>query len=326
MRVLIVKLSSLGDVVHAMPVVHDIRRAHPDAAIDWVVEPAFAPMVGRVDGIARVIPCPLRRFRKQWWKPAMRAEWMDFREAIAAYPYDAILDVQGLTKSAVIARMARGVRFGLGNRTDGSAWERPARWLVDHPVAVAPRIHVVERSRVLAARALDHGHEGAPVFGLKALPCAATRVGPVVAFVHGTTRADKEWPEADWIALARRFAAEGWQVALPRSGARETLRAERIAHAVGEACTVWPELPLDRLIDRLATTDGVIGVDSGLSHVAVALDLPHVQVYTLPTSWRTGPLASSRQRAIEGRPSPAVAAVWDAWRDTGALAEVRRVA
>lgn len=121
MRVLIVKLSSLGDVIHAAPVVHDIHRAFPDATIDWVVEPAFAPLVRRIDGMHEVIECALRRWTRTWRTPAARAEWRLFRTRLRRDYYDAVIDLQGLTKSAIIARLARGVSYGLTNRTEDQA-------------------------------------------------------------------------------------------------------------------------------------------------------------------------------------------------------------
>ncbi|HEX3138431.1 MAG TPA: glycosyltransferase family 9 protein, partial [Rhizobacter sp.] len=147
MRVLIVKLSSLGDVVHAMPVVHDIQSVYSNARIDWVVEPAFAPLVRRVQGIDEAIECAQRRWRKKWWTSAVRAEWSDFRTRLKTQRYDAVIDLQGLTKSALVARMANGPSFGLANRTEGSGYERPARWLVDQAIAIEPHIHAVDRSR-----------------------------------------------------------------------------------------------------------------------------------------------------------------------------------
>lgn len=318
--VLIVKLSSLGDVVHAMPVVHDIRRAHPGISIDWVVEAGYAPMVQKVDGVRHVIECSLRRWRKAWWKGAAREEWRSFRRALAFIEYDAILDLQGLTKSAVVARLARGPRFGLANRTDGSSYERPARWLVDHPIYVEPKIHVVSRSRVLAAEALGYVFtQDTPTFGLQSRadsPSAASV--KVVVLVHGTSRTDKLWPEASWVELGRLLVGRGWRVALPHAGRDEHERARRLAAAIGpHACEVWAPIEIGEVVDRLARADGVIGVDSGLSHIAVALALPHVQIYSVPTSWRTGPQSINgpvTQVSVEGRP-PSVKAVWDAWCD-----------
>ncbi len=321
LRVLIVKLSSLGDVVHAMPVVHDIRKAHPQALIDWVVEPGFAPLVRRVDGVHAVIECALRRWSKAWWTSAVRTEWRAFRAQLQQTRYDSVIDLQGLTKSALIARLARlspsGLRYGLANRTEGSSHEPPARWLVDRAIRIEPRIHALDRSRVLASKALGHRADGPPVFGVRAHAVAPDRP-PTLVLVHGTSRDDKLWPEADWIALGRRALAEGWQIALPHAGEVERARAVRIAAALGsDAVQVWPAMGLDALVDRLGAAQGVIGVDSGLSHIAVALDLPHVQLYNWPTAWRTGPLAAHGHRhqvAVEAQPTPTLDAVWRAWQ------------
>jgi len=320
-RVLLVKLSSLGDVVHAMPVVHDIRSAYPGAQIDWVVEPGFAPLVRRVDGVHRAIECALRRWRIAWWTATARREWRAFREALTAERYDAVIDLQGLTKSAVIARLAHGVSHGLANRTEGASFELPARWLVDHAINISPHTHALDRSRLLAAQALGYTLQGPPQFGLRA---SGQRLAlRTLVFVHGTSRDDKLWPEANWVALGRQLLAQGWRLALPQGSAAERLRAERIAAALGAGCEVWPAMDLAALTDRLAATHGVIGVDSGLSHIAVALGLPHVQIYNFPTAWRTGPQPAHGHRhqvSVQGQPIPEVAAVWNAWQQVQALA------
>ena len=319
MRVLIVKLSSLGDVVHAMPVVHDIRAAHPEALIDWVVEPGFAALVRRVDGVQEVIECALRRWSRAWWTRAVRAEWRAFKARLRVQRYDAVLDLQGLTKSALIARLAHrtadGASYGLANRTDGAGHEPPARWLVDRAIRIEPHIHALDRSRVLAAKALGYTADGPPQFGLRA-NAQPTGGAPTLVLVHGSSRDDKLWPEASWIELARRAIGQGWRIALPHAGADELERARRIAGALGDAAQVWPAMPLDALVDRLGATQGVIGVDSGLSHIAVALNLPHVQIYNWPTAWRTGPQLAHGHRhqvSVEAQPTPSIDAVWNAW-------------
>lgn len=313
-----------------MPVVHDILRAVPQATVDWVVEPAFAPLVRRVAGVRDAIECPLRRWSRGWWRPAVWAEVRAFATRLRATRYDAIIDLQGLTKSALVARLARGRRYGLANRTDGASHEPPARWLVDQAIRIEPRTHALDRSRLLAARALGHPVEGPPVFGLQARPApdvaAAPPHAPLLVLVHGTSRADKLWPEADWVAFGRRALAAGWRLALPQAGAEEAARAARIAAALGGAAEVWPAMDLDALVDRFGAAQGVVGVDSGLSHVAVALDLPHVQIYNFPTAWRTGPQPAHghhHQVSVEGRPAPAAEAVWQAWQQVSG-AEVAR--
>ncbi len=315
-RILIVKLSSLGDVVHAMPVAHDILQALPGAQIDWVVEPGFAPLVRKVSGVAHVIECAQRRWRRAWWTTEVRHQWRAFRAQLQAQPYDAVIDLQGLTKSALIARLAKGRRFGLANRTEGSSFEWPARCLVDVAIAVPPRIHAVDRARLLVSRALNYSLQGKPQFGLSA-PKPPAQASTVV-FVHGTSRDDKLWPQAHWIALGQRCIAAGLCVALPHAGPIELARAQRIAQALGPKACVWPAMSLADMLVPLSAAVCVVGVDSGISHMAVALGLPHVQLYNFPTAWRTGPQPSHghvHQVSLQGQPFPELDAVEAAWKE-----------
>jgi heptosyltransferase I len=321
LRVLIVKLSSLGDVVHAMPVVHDILAAHPDALIDWAVEPGFAPMLRRVTGMHEVIECALRRWRSAWWTSQVRNEWRGFLARLHEERYDAVLDLQGLTKSALIARLARctkqGARYGLANRTDGAGWEPTARWLADRAIRIEPHTHALDRSRELAAQALGYARVGPPVFGLTAAKGRAAGARTVV-FVHGSSREDKLWPEERWVELGGRLVADGWRIALPQGSDDEEERALRLAEAMGVAhCDLWPRMNLGLLVDRMGGTQAVVGVDSGPSHVAVALGLPHVQIYNFPTAWRTGPLREhghAHQVSVGGDGAPSLDEVWAAWQ------------
>lgn len=318
LKVLIVKLSSLGDVVHAMPAVMDIQAAFPNAQIDWVVERGFAPLAARCTAVHRVIPCDIRRWRKALFKAETRAqtraEWQAFKADLQQEAYDVILDLQGLTKSALVAWLARkakgGKRYALANRTDGSGYERPTRWVADVAVPITPHIHAVARGRVLCAQALGYDVPPQLNYGLGQ---AATQRKPVVALVHGTSRADKEWPLSHWFDLGTRLKQQGFDVALPHGSEAERLRGEAIADMLPGA-VVWPRLSLDQLTTEMAQCAGVIGVDSGLSHIAVALDLPHVQIYNFDTAWRTGPEGLTRQRSVVDCPTPSVDAVWDAWQ------------
>jgi heptosyltransferase-1 len=232
-----------------------------------------------------------------------------------------VLDLQGLTKSALVARQARttpeGLRYALGNRTDGSGWEAPTRWLADRAITLAPHIHVVDRSRQMAAEALGYAVSGPPHFGLRARLAPSPQARTLV-FVHGTSRDDKLWPEAHWIAFGQSLVQRGWRIALPQASEEEAQRAERIAAGVGAAsCDLWPRMGLDALVDWMGGTQGVVGVDSGLSHLAVALDLPHVQLYNFPTAWRTGPLPEhghAHQVSVGGDRVPALEEVESAWQ------------
>ena len=322
MNILIVKLSSLGDVVHAMPAVQDIRAAMPQARIDWVVEKSFAPLVQRCEGVDSVIDCELRRWRKAPLSAATRVEWRAFGEQLRAQSYDAVIDLQGLTKSALVARMAqltaKGKRIALANQTEGSSYEPATRWVADVAIQIEPHVHAVTRSRVLCARALGYQLREPLKFGLLAeRGDGAAASARCVAFVHGTSRDDKCWPETHWIELGRRLIEQGLTVGLPQGSDVERERSERIAKALGSAAKVWPRLDLGQMTDRLASCAGVIGVDSGLSHIAVALDLRHVQIYNFDTAWRTGPLsADSRQQAVYALPTPTVDTVLRTWQRT----------
>ncbi|MDO8439670.1 MAG: lipopolysaccharide heptosyltransferase I [Polaromonas sp.] len=332
-RILLVKLSSLGDVVHTLPVIQDILTARPGAQIDWVVEESFAPLLSLLlgAGLHRVIPCELRRWRKSLLAANTRAEWRVFKSRLQTEHYDAVIDLQGLTKSALVARLARlsatGQRYALANRTEGSGYEAPTRWVADVAIAIEPRIHAVQRSRALCARALGYALPPALDYGLKKALAQITRAQAApetIAFVHGASRADKQWPLASWIALGRQLNTLGYRIALPHGSADELAASQVIADALngeGEGseprALIWPRLPLDALTPLMAQCAGVIGVDSGLSHIAVALDLPHVQIYNFDTAWRTGPgpagSAGVRQISVHARPTPTVQAVWDAW-------------
>jgi heptosyltransferase-1 len=317
LKVLIVKLSSLGDVVHTLPAVMDIQAAFPNAQIDWVVERGFAPLAARCTAVHRVIPCELRRWRKAFLnaetRTQARAEWRAFKADLQQEAYDVILDLQGLTKSALIAWLARkakgGQRYALANRTEGSGYERPTRWVADVAVSVTPHIHAVTRGRVVCAKALGYELPQPMHYGLGH---AATQSKPWVALVHGTSRADKEWPLAHWFELGTRLKQQGFDVVLPHGNDAERLRSEAIADMLPGA-VVWPRLSLDQLTTEMSYCTGVIGVDSGLSHIAVALDLPHVQIYNFDTAWRTGPEDSTRQCSVVDFPTPTVDDVWEAW-------------
>jgi heptosyltransferase I len=320
-KILIVKLSSLGDVVHTMPAVQDIRRALPGAQVHWVVEQPFVPLVRRCEGVQQVIGSQLRRWRKSPLGAHTRLSWRAFAGELRGDAYDAVIDLQGLTKSALVARGARlakdGKRYALANRTEGSGWEAPTRWLADVAISVTARVHAVMRSRELCAQALQYPLPDELRFGLIAQqhqPRADATI-PSVALVHGTSREDKCWPQAHWIELGRRLIAQGLSVGLPHGDEAELARAQRIAQALGPGAHVWERLDLGRLVDCMADCAGVIGVDSGLSHVAVALDLPHVQIYNFDTAWRTGPMQSRHQLAVYAQPTPSVDAVWESWRE-----------
>ncbi len=321
LRVLVVKLSSLGDVVHTLPAAMDIQANFPNAQIDWVVEPSFAPIVKACSAVHRVIACDLRYWRKNIWAPETRIQWRAFLTELQQQRYDAIIDLQGLTKSALVTWLARtsakGKRYAMANATDGSAYERPTRWAADVAIDLEQHTHAMTRGRVVCASALKYEVPSILGYGLN-IEQSIHNGKKTVVFVHGTSRADKEWPLANWHELGLRLSNAGYQIVLPHGNEEERLRSVAMAEMIPKAI-VWPRMTIDKLMQAMSSTAGVIGVDSGLSHIAVALNLPHVQIYNFATAWRTGPVGIAnekiRQQSVVDFPTPTVEAVWSLWQE-----------
>jgi len=276
--ILVVRPSSLGDIVHALALVSDVRRHRPELAIDWVAEEPFVPLVALDARVRRVIPVALRRWRRQ---PASAAAWREFaafRTAVGQERYAAVLDLQEQVKGALIARMAQGPRHGPDR---ASIREPVATLLHDVHHRIDPAQHLIDRCRQLAAAALGYRLEGPPRFGIAAPPGAGASApdGPYVVFVHATSRADKLWPEDRWRGLIAAFGDAGRAVLLPWGSDEERARSERLATAHAGA-RVPPRLSLPEVAGLLARADLVAGVDTGLVHLAAALGTPTLALFT----------------------------------------------
>jgi heptosyltransferase-1 len=293
MRILLVKTSSLGDVIHNLPVATDLRRRFPDAAIDWVVEESFADLPRLHPAVRRVIPVAVRRWRKAPFSPATWGEIGAFRRAVKAEFYDAVLDSQGLLKSALIAAQARGPKLG---HAAGSAREPLAARFYDRTFAVPTILHAVERNRRLAAAAFGYAADELPLdYGIDAPPLAAPWLpaGDYAVLLTATSRADKEWPEADWQALGQALIAMGMRCVLPAGSTAERERAGRLAATLDRAVAA-PPLNLTELAGLIAGARIVIGVDTGLTHLAAALDRPTVAIFCGSDPTLTGVFAGAR--------------------------------
>ena len=269
--ILFVKTSSLGDVVHQCPAVTDAARI-PEASIDWVVEDAFAGVARMHAKVARVIPVAVRRWRTALWRPAVWREIAAFRRSLEAERYDAVIDTQGLLKSALITRLSRGTRHGM----DGASAREPlAARFYDRTHYVARGLHAVERNRRLTAAALGIHPQPSVDYGLRpgAAPDGKLPASYSVLLTM-TSRADKLWPEARWIELGH---ALGAPAVLPWGSEEERARAERISRAIGG--TVLPRKSLDELARLFAAARAVVGLDTGLTHLAAALGVPAVGIF-----------------------------------------------
>ncbi len=231
MRVLVVKMSSLGDVIHTLPALTDAARANPGITFDWVVEEAFAEIPGWHPAVDRVIPVALRRWRKHPLRDFTGPEWRQCRLELRKHPYDAVIDAQGLLKSAFVARLVKAPIFGMDKR---SARERLAAAAYHYKVSVPRDLHAVERTRLLFASALNYQiPAGKGDYALRDnLPPGADDLPPSLLFCHGTARAEKLWPESHWVQLGLQATAHGYTPWLPWGNDTEKERAERIAAEV----------------------------------------------------------------------------------------------
>lgn len=275
MRVLIVKTTSMGDVIHTLPALTDAARIYPDIQFDWVVEQPFAEIPRWHSRVNKVIPVAWRRWRKNLRQSY--GELTAFYRALRSEQYDLVIDAQGLIKSAVIARLSRGVRCGLDFR---SAWEPLASLAYQRRVAVLPEQHAVVRVRSLFAGVLGYPiPTDTPDYGIDCgrLP-ASNLTGDYLVFLHGTTWDTKHWPVAYWQALAERASVAGLTVVLPWGNEMERQRAEEIAK-VSARVHVLPKLSLAEIAGILSNAKAVVAVDTGLGHLAAALAVPTVSLY-----------------------------------------------
>jgi lipopolysaccharide heptosyltransferase I len=286
--ILFIKTSSLGDVVHHMPAVSDARRHRPQARIGWVVEEAFAPLVRLHRAVDTVIPVASRRWRRMPFLPQTWREAGAFARAMRAQPHETVIDAQGLLRSALITRFARGRRHGYDR---ASVRERAAAWLYDEHHGVERGLHAITRNRLLTGHALGYTPDGPVDFGLDRTSLTSGMPAREVVVLHATARPEKEWPIASWIELGQSLHSRGFSIVLPWGNEAERQRSLKIATALPNA--VVPALqPLDQVARMLARAAFVVGVDTGLLHVAAALGVPLAAIFVGTEPGQHGPLGA----------------------------------
>lgn len=350
-RILIIKTSSMGDIVHNLPVIADLRRERPEFVIDWVVEEAYADLVRMTRGVSRVMPIAQRRWRRQRGSAAARAEKREFITQLRAEKYDTVLDTQGLLKSALIAQSARlssqGARVGF---SFALVRERIARLFYDRGHGVDPRLHAIERLRALAAAAFGYSGKdlGTPRFELDVPPAhfdwlprgttvsePATNedraAAPYAVLLQATARPEKAWPAERWVALIELLCREGVRPVLPSGSASERATAENLVRQaerrIGSAAArpiAAPAMTLVEAAALLAQARVVVGVDTGLLHLAAALATPTIGLFGATPRWRYAPYWSPHAINLgsygELGAQPAVAAVVEGLERLGVVA------
>lgn len=308
-NILLVRMSSMGDLIHTLPVVSDLRAHFPDARIDWVAEEQYVELPALHPGVSHILPIAIRRWRKRLWSRAVWQEIRTFLDQLQQVRYDAIIDPQGLLKSAWVCGRARGpsCAFDRSNIRD-----RFALPFYDRTFAIPTGDHVITKNRKLAGLALGYTPEAAIHYGIRnvdhALPWLPQ--GRFAALLTNTARAAKEWPEAHWITLGQQLHTAGIRSLFTWGSEPERVRSERLAAAIPDA-QVAPRLTLLDATAMLSHATLAVGVDTGFTHIANAVETPTIALFCDSDPNHAGVIGDQYVANLGGvQVQPTVAQVW----------------
>ncbi len=300
-EILFIKTSSMGDILHHMPAVTDAKARFPDARITWVVDELYAPLVKLHPSVDEIVTIAVRRWRKNLFSGATWREARDAMRKMRARKFDAIIDTQGLMRTALMAKALHGVSHGY----DKESIREPvaARFYnVNHKVGWD--LHVIARNRTLTARALGYEPQGKPDYGFDRAQFKQIAPKPYAMLFHATAKETKEWPEDRWIEVGRAMAASGLEVVLPWGSPKERERSERLKAEIPGA-RVPERKPIIDVAHDIAAAKLIVGVDTGFLHIAAAIGVPVVAVFTIVkshTAEPTGPGPIEMVGAASGLP------------------------
>ena len=297
----------MGDIIHNMSLIHDIKQHYPEAIIDWVVEESFVELARLNPLINQVIPIAMRRWKKAIFSKNTWVQFFNFRRSLRSHYYDAILDTQGLIKSAVIAKLAKGVSYGQNANT---SHEYPAHWLLNKKLEIPRNLHAITRNRLTGAKALnylfDEHYINYNIHPPIQTDTSLTTILPkkCIMLFHSTARDSKHWPNDYWINLGQFLESQGYTLALPWGSDIEKKRAESIAAALSNA-VVLPKLSIVQLVTLIKSCVACVGLDTGLTHIAAALNVPTLAIFTDTFIWQASaqPALQGRAITIGGKPS-----------------------
>lgn len=301
-EILLIKTSSLGDVIHQMPALTEAHAQRPDARFSWVVEEAYAPLVRLHPAAAEVIPVATRRWRKALHSLSTWGEMRAFARLLRSRAYDEVIDTQGLIRTGLIAKLARGRRHGY----DAASIKEPlAAHFYDVRHAVSRDMHAIARNRVLTGLALGYSADGPAEYGLSR-PVAA-KLARHAILLHGSARPEKLWPEERWLEIGRALSRRRTEIVLPWGTEDERARSDRLALALADS-RVPPRQPLDAVANLIAGASVVVGVDTGLLQLAAAFGVPLVAIFTGSEPGLTGPRGTGPIEIVGAKDAPPSAA------------------
>lgn len=307
MKLLIIKTSSMGDIIHTLPAITDAAQHIPNLKIDWVVEEAFAEIPHWHPAVTKVIPVALRRWRKQPFKTVCSKEWRNFYQQLRATEYDFVIDAQGLVKSAFLTRLARGIRCGFSKN---SARESLAALVYQQHYEIKKQQHAITRTRELFAAILNYSFDPAIInYGIdtQRIPVPNFKLpANYFVFITNTSRADKRWAEENWRALLRNCQQNNLSVVLPGGTGTEIALTQSIAKDFANT-TLLPSCSLTQLLEVLAHANVIVSVDTGLSHLAAALAKPTIVIYRTSDPNLIGTQGKQQQHLINPTPNK----VWE---------------
>ncbi len=312
-KILLVKLSSLGDVLHNLPIVWDLRKRLPNAQIDWIVEEAYVHLLEPLKttasfrGIDRIIPVAFRRWRKTLFSMTAWREFFTMHKLLQSVSYDVVIETQGLLKSALVCALAKksdyAIVSGLGNATESSGYEPLARYFYTQSVRVPVKCHAIDRSRRVLCSAFDwpliDRRSEPPLFYLSTFidqlaPLAIEGLlkqqnglsVPYVVCFHSTAREAKRWPNSNWISLGKTLSSQGYKVVFPW-GSPEEMRISAFMTSQVPSAILPRAVSIEEVFSLVAHAALTIGVDTGLTHLAAALGKPTVEIYCDSPKWKT---------------------------------------
>ncbi|HIQ14923.1 MAG TPA: lipopolysaccharide heptosyltransferase I [Leucothrix sp.] len=297
---LIVKTSSLGDIVHMLPALTDAAKCIPSASFDWVTESGFSEIPAWHPNVDLVIQNSLRRWRKEVLKRTTWSEFKAFKNALQKEPYSKAIDSQGLVKSAIIARLSQGEAWGYDKHSIRDPF---ASRLYQHTVSVPYKEHAVTRNRLILAKTLGYSIDSLPLdYGiagnndfrsaLKKLSKEIKIPDIFVMALHGTSRKEKEWPVENWEQFIQEIGSAGYAILFPWGNNEELARAKYLSEKYEMAITL-PRSSLTTLSGLIEKASAVIGMDTGLMHIAAALDKKGIGIYPVTEPKLSGALAPS---------------------------------